>query len=164
QKEGVRYPAVDDVCLGYAPLDGVQACLHLGGHARGEFGEQGAQFVGVEATDEFGVVRVIGEQSLDVGEHDELSGVQGGGECGGGGVARVVVAAAVVGSGPVVPARAASGAGACGDGSRGDVSRRAGPADVRATSVDGEGLASGVDHGGVLSCHADGERAVVMDQ
>src|SRR5699024_9527555 len=99
QKEGMRNPAVDDVCLGDAPFDGVQACFHLGGHSRGELGEQGAQFVGGEAADEFGVGRVIGEQPLDVGEHDELSGVQGDGECGGGGVGVDVVDTAVVGPG-----------------------------------------------------------------
>src|SRR5699024_10597753 len=38
------------------------------------------------------------------------------------------------------------------------------PADVRATSVDLDDLAFGVEHVGVLSGHADGERAVLIDQ
>src|SRR5204863_8657113 len=95
EQDRVGDAAVDDVGLGYAAADRAQACLHLGDHAGLQAGQELGQVVGGDLGQQAGPVGPVGVEALDVGEDDQLLGVEGDGQGGGGGVGGDVVHHAV---------------------------------------------------------------------
>ncbi len=162
----MRLAPVDDVRLRHATLHGAHARLQLGDHpgihrvqqlARGRHGQLGEQRVAV------GPARV---DALDVGEHDELAGAEGGGQRGGGGVGVDVehLALDVEVGGDGRDDRDAAGLEQVEHGGRVDLHHVADQADVVLLAVDRDAAAAGAEQPGILAGEADRHRPVLVEQ
>ena len=118
----------------------------------------------MQLADDIGAGGIVGVQTFDVGQHDELLRVQRNGECGRGGVRVDVVDAAVVGARHAADHRDAPVVEQPADDARLDVHHVADQADVDLLAVDDRGPALGGEQPGVLTGDADRERSVLVEQ
>ena len=108
----------------------------------------------------------VGVDALDVGEHDELAGAEGGGQRRGGGVGVDVEHLAVdveVGR-DRRDDRDAAGLEEVEHGGGVDLDDVADEADVLLLAVDDDAAAAGAEQPGILAGEADGHRAVLVEQ
>ena len=156
--------AVEDVSLRYAAAHRGQAGLHLGDHPGREPGQQPLQFRRGELADHLGRRRPVPVQPGHVGEHHQLGRAERHRERGRRGVRVHVVGFAVPARGhagddrnPAVGQQRLDGTAVGGH----DLSDHA---DVHWFTVDDRRLADRGERAGVFARHAQGERAVPVDQ
>ena len=152
---------------GTPPAYGAQAGLHLGDHARGQRRAASPPARRGEPVDDgrLGAVggRPVGVEPVDVGEDDQLRGVERDRERAGGRVGVDVVDLAVVAARDAGDHRDAAVVEEAAHGAGVDLDDLADLADVDRHAVDDGGLALGGEEPGVLPRHADPERAVLVE-
>ena len=158
-------PAVDDA-RGVDPVaHGEQTALHLGDHAAGELGQQLLQLRGRQFTDHLVAVGPVLVQALDVGEDHQGLGAQRSRKCRSRRISIDVVDMSVVlGAGDRGDDRDPAVVQERLDRARVDRGDLPDPADVDQFAVDLGAVLGGGDGVRVLAGHADGERAVLVEQ
>ena len=149
---------------GDAALDRPEAGLHLRDHARLEGGQQAGELVGGDLPQERVLVGPVLVEAFDVGEDDELLRAEGLRQSGGGGVGVEVVEDAVVVEGHSGDDGDASGVDQVVHGGGVHGGHVADAADVDLLAVHIGPAPLGGQRLGVLTGHADGEGAVVVDE